>query len=271
MSDPTGYAGYVDTRYLELAAELARLDKRRTYEVMHVQLGQRVLDVGSGPGIDTLALAALVGESGAVCGVDYDAAMVAEADRRAIEAGAAARVRHVVASAASLPFADVTFDAARSERLLQHISDPDAVLREMNRVTRPGGWVVVLETDYSSLTIDSEQVEVERRLARVAAERVRSGYAARSLRRLFARAGLTDLTVEVRPQVFTSYPVVRRGWLDAVEPVALARGAVTPVELARWHDELEAAEAGGAFFASLNHILVAGMRAPKNAADAEVR
>jgi hypothetical protein len=53
---------------------------------------------------------------------------------------------------------------------------------------------------------------------------------------------------------------VRLGWLDAVEPLALKAGVVTEAQLARWHASLERAEAAGAFFASLNHVLVAGSK-----------
>jgi hypothetical protein len=125
---------------------------------------------------------------------------------------------------------------------------------------RPGGRIVVPDTDYSSLTIDSAQTEVERRLARFTARRLRSGYVARRLRRLVAERGLRDLTVEVGPQVFDDYVLVRLGWLDGVERDALTAGAVADDALAAFRMDLRAADSAGGFFASLNHILVAGTR-----------
>lgn len=214
---------------------------------MRVAPGQRVLDVGCGPGHDTIPLAELAGPAGAVTGVDADAAMVAEAERRAAEAGVADRVRHLVADAAALPFAPESFDAARAERLFQHLPDPRAALAEIARVVRPGGWLVVLETDYSTLTIDADDADLERRLARFAAGRVRNGYAARALHRWFRQQGLQDVAVEVRPQTFARYELVRLGWLDGTE-------------LDRWHEALAAADRDDAFFASLNHLLVAGCK-----------
>ncbi len=260
MADPKNYAGNVDPAYLALAAEHAREDKRLSYAAMRLQPGQQALDVGCGPATDTLTLAGLVGESGAVVGVDYDPEMVAEANRRAEQAGVASRVQHLVADAASLPFEAARFDASRCERLFQHLPDPAAALAEMIRVTRPGGWVVVLETDYATLSIDSDEREIERRLALATAERVRSGYAARQLYRRFKQQHLADVSVEVRPQQFSSYAVARIGWLDTVEPLALARHLVTQEELDRWHQELERSEQAGLFFASLNHLLVAGRK-----------
>lgn len=260
MAEPRAYAGYADTEYLRLAAELAQHDKQRTYAAMRLQSGFRVLDVGCGPGLDTIPLAHLVGESGEVVGVDYDAAMVAEANCRAAEAGVSGRIQHLVADAAALPFEAARFDACRSERLFQHVADPGAVLAEMLRVTRAGGWIVVLETDYATLSIESEEVDIERRLARFATGRVRSGYAARRLYGLFKRQHLLDVELEVYPQVFTRYEHVRRGWLDGVEREARAAGSLTEAELARWRASLEGSAAEDAFFATLNHNLVAGRK-----------
>jgi len=260
MAEPNTYAGYAYTEYLRLAAELAQHDKQRTYTAMRLEPGFRVLDVGCGPGFDTVPLAQLVGASGAVVGVDHDPAMVAEANRLAAEAGVSGRIQHLIADAAVLPFEAARFDACRSERLFQHVADPAAVLAEMIRVTRPGGWIVVLETDYATLSIESEEVDIERRLARFATGRVRSGYAARRLYGLFKRQHLLDVELEVRPQVFTRYEHVRRGWLDGVEREALAAGSLTEEDLARWRASLERIAAENAFFATLNHNLIAGRK-----------
>jgi ubiquinone/menaquinone biosynthesis C-methylase UbiE len=255
------YTGYVDAHYLELAAQVGRRDKERTWAMMQIAAGQRVLDVGCGPGLDTVAMAALVGPTGSVAGVDHDPAMVAAADARAEAAGIAEWTLHQVAEAARLPFAADSFDACRSERLFQHLPQPEQALAEMIRVTRHGGLVVVMDTDYSTLTIDSRETDIERRLARYTTERLHSGYVARHLYGMFRRAGLLDVSVEVSPQAFLRYPLARLGWLDEVERQALATGIVTEEALARWRADLEGAGQVDAFFASLNHILVVGRKA----------
>jgi ubiquinone/menaquinone biosynthesis C-methylase UbiE len=159
-----------------------------------------------------------------------------------------------------LPFDANTFDAVRAERLFQHLSDPGAALAEMLRVTRPGGWIVVLDADYSSGAIDSDQIDLERRLALAAAQSVRSGYVARKLYRMVTDQGLADISVTVCPITVTSYQVARVGLLDLVEPSALASGIVTEEELHSWHAELEQADARHAFFTCGNMILVSGCK-----------
>lgn len=109
--------GHVDTTYLDAVRGLLSNLKRLTYEDLRLQLGHRVLDVGCGPGTDTIPLAPLVGSSGRVIGVDHDTEMIAEADRRALEAGVSAWVAHEQADATALPHPAASFDACRSERL----------------------------------------------------------------------------------------------------------------------------------------------------------
>jgi SAM-dependent methyltransferase len=69
----TKWQSAIDASYLHMAAEYLKQVKEYTYSRMHLQPGYSVLDVGCGPGIDTTALARLVGSMGKVVGVDYDA------------------------------------------------------------------------------------------------------------------------------------------------------------------------------------------------------
>ena len=254
---------YIDPRYLDIAAEAVKQDKQRTYTYMHLQPGQMVLDVGCGPGSDTIALASLVGPTGRVVGVDHDAAMIAEAQKRAAQAGCSAWCHYYQADAAALPLETGTFDASRSERLFQHVLNPAAVLSEMARVTKPGGWVIVLDTDWSTLSFDTAEVDLERRLSRYRLEHlVNSGYVGRQLYGLFKRQQLMEITVEIRPIYVTDYALGRyASHLDVLEADALAADVITEEELHRWRQSLAQAQAEGAFFLHVTTVLVAGRNA----------
>ena len=108
---------------------------------------------------------------------------------------------HHLADATRLPLRSGScHDASRSERLFQHLSDPAAALAELLRVTRRGGWVVVLDTDWGTLSLHSPEIEIERRLARVHADHLlHNGYAGRQIYHLFKRQGVADLRVAVYP------------------------------------------------------------------------
>jgi ubiquinone/menaquinone biosynthesis C-methylase UbiE len=197
MSQPKGY---VDADYLDATTRLMAPSKRRSYELMHLEPGHRVLDVGCGPGSDTLAISNLVGPAGEVYGADYDAQMVSQANERAQAAGVSAHVTHRQADACALPWQANFFNASRSERMLQHLRDPERAFVEMVRVTRPSGWVVVLDSDWATFTIDSDEPELERRLVRFHTEkRMNNPFSGRTLHRLFRSYGLQEITIEVYP------------------------------------------------------------------------
>jgi SAM-dependent methyltransferase len=254
--------GYVDASYLEDIGAFVSHLKERSYAHLELEQGDAVLDVGCGPGTDTFALGKLVGEKGRVVGVDYDQAMIAEAESRAADHEAGAWVEHRQADSASLPFDDSSFDACRSERLFQHLPDPEPTLKEMVRVTKPDGRLVVLDTDWGSLSIDTPEVDVERRLARVLAERhLHNGYSGRQLRRLFLQQGLADVRIELHPLLVTSHAFARKAaLLDEAEALGLTAGALTKDEVRRWRESLDEADADGVFFGSVNQVMAVGRR-----------
>jgi SAM-dependent methyltransferase len=120
--------------------------------------GESLLDVGCGPGHVVIDLSSAVAPTGSALGVDVSDAMVNEARRRAAEAGAA--VEFQVADALSLPVATGTIDACRSERMLQWVPDIERAARELVRVLRPGGRLVLTDTDWGSMTLDLPDSEL---------------------------------------------------------------------------------------------------------------
>lgn len=262
MAIPQSYVGYVDSEYLRVVGNLLLSHKEATYAKMQIEMGQKVLDVGCGPGTDTIPLARLVGASGEVVGVDYDEAMIAEAEKRAQAANVSGWVQHKFADATVLPFAAGTFDACRSERLFQHLPDAEAALAEMVRVTKRDGRVVVLDTDWGTASVDSGDVDIERRFRRFFADDTRhNGYAGRKLYRMFKTQGLADVSFEIYPVAITSYALYRQIWsMDENEPKAIAAKAFTEDEVRRWRQSLEEADANGLFFAYGCMVLAVGRK-----------
>jgi SAM-dependent methyltransferase len=107
-----------------------------------VRPGQRVLDVGCGPGPLTRTLVVAVGD-GSVAGVDPSPSFVEACRQRVPKAD----IR--LATAESLPFADGEFDAALSQLVVNHMADSEAGVREMRRVVHPGGTVASCVWDYA--------------------------------------------------------------------------------------------------------------------------
>jgi arsenite methyltransferase len=105
-----------------------------------LQLGEDVLDVGCGAGMDSLVAAQMVGSSGSVTGIDMTPEMVAKARGSIAEMGLG-NVRIVEGSAEQLPFDDASFDVVISNGVIDLIPDKDAVFSEITRVLRPGGRI----------------------------------------------------------------------------------------------------------------------------------
>jgi SAM-dependent methyltransferase len=257
---PLENPGYVDAGYLELLARTMAELKTLSYDRMRIVPGMRVLDVGCGPATDTLALTERVGPDGSVVGVDYDPEMVAEAGRRAAAAGVAERVSHRVGDAQALPFGDGEFDAARCERLFQHLPDSDAAAREMARVVRPGGRVVAVDTDFGTLSIDSAHPERERRVVEaLARDSLLNGYSGRRLFGQLRHAGLEEVRVEAIPFVTHSYAFARTALrLEQIDHALLRDGG--EAEMASWRSEMEERDAAGSFYASVNVVVASGTR-----------
>ncbi|KAI9760221.1 MAG: hypothetical protein M1840_002583 [Geoglossum simile] len=106
----------------------------------------RILDVGCGPGTITADFAAMVPE-GLVTGLEH-APDVLEQARSTAAARALDNVRFVVGDVHKLDFPDGTFDIVHVHQVLQHVGDPVRALREMRRVTKPGGIVAARDADY---------------------------------------------------------------------------------------------------------------------------
>ena len=109
-----------------------------------LEAGERVLDLGSGAGTDSLVAAQMVGPQGKVTGIDMTPEMLAKARRAAAEMGAA-NVEFVEAEAERLPFGDETFDVVVSNGVIDLIPDKDAVFAELHRVLTPGGRLQIAD------------------------------------------------------------------------------------------------------------------------------
>jgi ubiquinone/menaquinone biosynthesis C-methylase UbiE len=262
MSTRKVQTDYADVQYLQAAGDLLRGAKLRSYGLLQVQEGQQILDVGCGPGIDTVALAHRVGPSGRVVGVDRDPQMLAAANAYAAAEGVSAWVAHEDADAVALPFHDNAFDACRSERLFQHLLHPEQVLAAMVRVTRPGGLVVVVDTDWGTSQTNSPNPHFERRLMAFAAEhRLRNPYSGRRLYGLLRQAGLADVVAE--PYLFgiTDFGLAMhvQNW-GGFTSAALRAGAVTQEEVDGYLAALEEGAASRTFFAMLGGVIAAGRK-----------
>jgi SAM-dependent methyltransferase len=147
---PTGRAWAEDLGY---PAELTRVPDSAVesfagvanpWTMGHLAAGERVLDLGSGAGTDSLVAAQMVGPDGHVTGIDMTAAMLAKARAAATEMGVT-NVEFVEGEAEGLPFEDASFDVVISNGVIDLVPDKDAVFAELYRVLAPGGRMQIAD------------------------------------------------------------------------------------------------------------------------------
>jgi SAM-dependent methyltransferase len=210
------------------------------YLLPHLTSGATLLDVGCGPGTITADLAERVAGVTAL-ELSEDALNLArtEIGRRGLTT-----VEFAVGDVHALDFPDHAFDVVHAHQVLQHLGDPVAALREMRRVTRPGGIVAVRDSDYAAFTWYPELPELDDWLdlyERVARGNGGEPDAGRRLLSWAHRAGFTDVTAASSTWCFAD-PEDRAWWggmwadrvlVSDLARTALATGAAMPADLER--------------------------------------
>lgn len=170
------------------ATDLGRSYKTLVIDELGIEPGATVVDLGCGPGADLPALADVVGPSGRVLGLDSDEHAIAKA---AEACSAYAQVSVQVGDVHRLSLADNSVDRAHTDRVLQHVEDPDIVVAEAARVLRPGGIAAFAEPDWDTLVIDFPEPATPDAYRRFIVDRVvRNSRIGREIPALCERNGL---------------------------------------------------------------------------------
>ena len=238
-------------------------DRREMIEIgldlLALRPGSSVLDVGCGPGAVVPLLASRVETSGRVVGIDPSSELVAEAHRRFKDSGLPVEI--AIGNAQTLDFADATFDAARTDRVLVHVRDLRAAVLELVRVTKSGGRLVVTEPDMAASILDSSDQATTREVLAGACGEFQNPSLGRQLRALFLDAGLKGVEVRIFSILHTDFAQwsERMGIDEALRAVVDA-GHASTASADAWLTDLRARDAAGRFFAANILCMVSGTK-----------
>ena len=216
--------------------------------------GERVLDVGCGPGFLARKVAEAVGPEGAVRGIDISESLLAVARGHCADLP---WVELTKSDATQLPYPDADFDAVISTQVLEFVPDVDTALAQVRRVLRPGGRAVIVDTDWDSVVWSSaDRARMDRILLAWEAHSAHAHLPSTLARRLRA-AGFHVRAVRVLPlfNAVLDENAFSARITDLIVKFVVSRGGVSQAEADAWVSDLRRAAERGEYFFSLNRYL----------------
>lgn len=228
--------------------------RARFLEAVALRPGERVLDIGVGPGLLAHDMAKIVGEAGQVAGIDTSEPMLAVARDRCAEQP---WTDFHAADATKLPFDDARFDVVVSTQVYEYVPDIAAALAEVHRVLRPGGRVWILDTDWDSVVWNTGDRERMRRVLDAWEAHLHDPHLPATLGRQLEDAGFRIQRTEVIPILNTTLHAhtYSFGILGLIQRFVGGRGGVDRDEADAWAAELRSLGEAGDYFFSINRYL----------------
>lgn len=222
---------------------------------LDIQPGHHVLDIGCGIGVQAKEMAAFVGREGKVIGTDLSASMIDMAKSNVSSSDLP--LEFMVADALHQPFPDQSFDCIRIERVLMYIKDTEAAFTEFKRLLKPGGRLLIYDTDWDALIIAHPDKALTRRIVRYVSDSFPNGRIGGELFHYFKDNGFKQ--VKVKPISYTGpfFEVTKR-ICEGILQTGIAQGAFTQEEISKWWEILELDSKTNRFFASYSGFIVVG-------------
>ena len=235
--------------------------RRRFLRFIPIRSGQRVLEVGCGTGVVLRDVGALVGSRGYAVGVDQSRALVAAA--RGLIARDPRRGQLAVRWAAGeqLPFRQPRFDVTLAVTVILHVADPLRIVKEMARVTRPGGHVAVQDQDFGTVAVaHPDRALTDQIMGGVAARMYEEPYSGRRLPGLLRAVGLERVRLLTDIYQDTTLTPYTKTFLERRAERAVTWRIVDAAAAQRWLDGFTALVAAGAFVMTMNYYGAVGQK-----------
>lgn len=223
---------------------------------LNLRPGERILDIGSGPGLLVEDMATVIGSDGSICGVDVSGAMVALSQKRCSHLP---QVELREGDATVLPYGDNEFDAVVSTQVYEYIADVETCLKELYRVVKPGGRALVLCTDWDTLVWNTENRERMQHILTTFEAHCADPRLPRKIAPKLRDAGFELIKHDVYTILNPEYDenTYSHGAIDFIASYVSGKNGVTSEKTKTWANELRAkGQAGDYFFSISRYIFV---------------
>ena len=229
--------------------------------------GETILDVGFGGGQALAFIAHRVHPNGRAIGVEPNLGEVV-ALYEALKSDGSVSPVGFVGEAQTLPFDDGTFDAVICVNVLEAVVNRGQAVKEMRRVLKPGGRVLLAHDDWESQVYSCSDRELCRRVVRAYADSTFKSYAAsngqmgRRIWGLFRAAGFIETELRVLPLINTEYREPLLGWTHAQFSAEFVSRVsdLSQHDIERWRTELAEASERGEYVYCLNLYVCTGRK-----------
>ena len=222
--------------------------------------GERVLDIGTGPGFLAYEAADRIGPSGEIVGLDINESMLELAGKRCADLS---NVRFERADATALPMADATVDAVLCVQVYEFVPDTTKAISEIRRVLRPGGRAVIVTADWDSIAWHATDAALMETVLAAFKRRLAHTRLARTLASKLKQSGFELAHSEVIPQFNLTYghDYYSFHFLRTIEGSVTGHEGLTEQDVLKWVRDQEMLGERGQFFFCFNQILFLAMKA----------
>ena len=245
-----------EAKELERSYKLADIVKQRqhTLTTLALQPGEKVFDIGCGVGFLAHEMALLVGKSGQVIGFDQNPEMIIHTQKRCEDLRQA---EFYEGDAAHLAAEDHTFDAVSCTQVLLYVNDVPKVLSEIRRILKPGGRLVIVETDWRGVVLNSADDALTKKIFSAWDSAVPSPNLPVHLGPLLKKHGFSKIQVQAVPILNTEYSSSNFSYdmMRWITKNAVKQGVFDETQRCNWLEELEALERTGSYFFCVNRFL----------------
>lgn len=245
---------HYDINYLQNSRRLLVSLKEASYTYFKDINSGAIIDLGCGAGKDVIEIAKIVGDGVKVIGIDHDPIMLEQGRADAKDLN---NVEFVLSEASPLSFDNESINGLRTERVIQHLKEPQKVVDEVARILKPDSPFVIIETDWHSLSLYTPFMDIHKKLTSYLTDnKINNGFAARKLTHYLTQSGFKDIKFQIHPFILTTLDDANQYlWIEKMIQETAEHGFITRQEFEKLYGALKEADAAGHFACSINLVV----------------